>query len=588
MGGVRVVLAALVGLGWATPLVAQAPPNFVIVLADDLGHGDVGPYDHDSDPGTPDVTNTPVLDALAEEGVWMTDFYANSSVCSPSRVALMTGRHSIRSGITHAIPPGSPHGIPDWELTLPELLAPLGYRSSIVGKWHCGSAPEYWPLEHGFDEFFGILSSNNSLPLLLVHDATLVATNPPLEPLTQDFTAEAVQFIEQSVADRVPFFLYFAHTNVHTPLVVQPAFDGITGRGLLADSIFEMDWSLGQVLDTLVAEGVEQDTLVVFLSDNGACNGTTSQVQQNHPLKTEPWRWVCGSNAPFSGYKGDSSEGGLRVTFAARWPGVLPAGVTRNTLASAVDLLPTLVGLAGGALPADRVLDGEDLFAAWTHDAPRVRDELHFYSLFYGAQFGNRELRATRRGRIKQYFDPGFVATDTYDLQLDPTESSPLGDPVLAASLSDTARSFDCSLDARFTQPTAVYTSLGAPVIASSSVGCNTSSLVSDGRVSTRWETSTLGAHSLELDLGQARPVTSGVAVWGAMGPCQFSLEASLDGNEWVAVLDGEACQGGTQAFGVGRAARFFRLSLQVTAGPARLRELRFFGPPGTLESTAK
>lgn len=334
-------------------------PNLIVIVADDLGYADLGVY------GAQGIA-TPNLDRMADEGVRFTGFYSNSTICTPTRAALLTGRHSARVGLDRPIPltgPGSGDGLPAAEETLPEILRQAGYATAIVGKWHLGHQDIYNPTLHGFETWFGVPYSNdyNNGDIPLYRDTQIIEYPVDQHYLTQRYTQEAIAFIEQHTAG--PFFLYLPHTFPHVPLHVSPAFAGKSQAGLYGDVVQEIDWSVGQILAKLEELGIDQNTLVVFTSDNG------------------PWTYQgedAGSPGPFRCGKGSFFEGGVRVPFIAWWPGTIPPGHIVDDLAVTFDLFPTLLHLAGAALPADRVVDGQDIRGLLFGTGARPDDEVLF------------------------------------------------------------------------------------------------------------------------------------------------------------------------------------------------------------------
>ena len=390
MTRVALALVATLAGGCVTPggpgQNPDQPPNIVIIFTDDLGYGDLGCYGHPT-------IRTPHLDAMAAEGMKLTQFYVVSPVCSPSRAALLTGRYSIRSGVTWVLFPSSDGGIPDDEVTLAELLRDAGYATACVGKWHLGHRQRYLPTMHGFDRYFGIPYSNdmsfktnpdnsryneNSAPLPLMRGTEVIEGEPDQRLLTRRYTEEAVRFIrEQSRAGR-PFFLYLPHTMPHIPLFASDRFRGKSPRGLYGDVIEELDDSCGTILATIRQLGIERNTLVVFASDNG------------------PWlseRLAGGSAGLLSGGKGTTWEGGMRVPAIFWWPGRIAPGATRAAFGTTMDLLPTCARLAGAPLPEGRPLDGVDLSPVLVSNAPG-REPLLFY-------YYKEELHAVRKGPWK-------------------------------------------------------------------------------------------------------------------------------------------------------------------------------------------
>ena len=378
--------------------VSRAPkrdkrPNFVIIFADDLGYGDLACYGH------PTIC-TPNLDRMATEGQRWTDFYVGASVCTPSRAALLTGRLPIRSGmcsdVRRVLFPDSSGGLPQSEITLAEALRPHGYTSACIGKWHLGHLPQYLPTSHGFDYYFGLPYSNDmdrvggegreafknpkveywNVPLM--RNDQIIERPADQNTLTKRYTQEAVRFIERS-KDR-PFFLYLAHTMVHVPLFRSEQFRGKSPRGLYGDAVEEVDWSVGQILDTLRREGLGENTFVVFTSDNG------------------PWltfNLLGGSAGLLREGKGCTFEGGMREPCITWWPGTIRPAVVRE-IGCTMDLFTTIVKLAGGEVPADRIIDGLDLSPVVFASGRSPRKLVFFYR--------GRRLYAVRKGSFKAHF----------------------------------------------------------------------------------------------------------------------------------------------------------------------------------------
>jgi arylsulfatase A-like enzyme len=380
---------AFVAAVWAaSPAVLSAqeqpkrPPNVIIVYVDDLGYGDLGCF------GARKI-KTPNLDRMAKQGVRFTSFYVTQAVCSASRAALLTGKYSNRTGVLGALGPATKTGLAREHVTIAEMLKARGYATGIVGKWHLGHLPDYLPTRRGFDEYYGLPYSNDMWPrhpttkfpdLPLMEGEKVIATNPDQAKLTTDYTDRAVQFIKKN-KDR-PFFLYLAHSMPHVPLFVSERFKGKSEQGLYGDVVMELDWSVGQILQTLENLGIDGDTLVVFTSDNG------------------PWL-SYGNHAGTAGRlregKGTTWEGGVRVPFVARWPGRIPAGKTQHEPAMTIDLLPTLARLTGANLPAGK-LDGKDIGALlFAKDGAKSPQEAYFF-------YWNNELHGVRSGPWKLYF----------------------------------------------------------------------------------------------------------------------------------------------------------------------------------------
>jgi arylsulfatase A len=399
-------------------------PNFVLILCDDLGYGDLQ---------SPALA-TPNLGRLAAEGVTLSSFYATASVCSPSRAGLLTGRYPVRTLITTPLLSTydamnlvmdvlgrysyNVRGIPPDEILLSEALSRRGYRTGLVGKWHLGGEPGALPNDRGFDSFYGALWSNDDPPYAIYRDRQVAVPAPADQNvLTRDFTREAVDFI-RSNRDR-PFFLYLAHAMPHFPIHASEGFRGRSQGGLYGDAVEELDWSVGRVLDTLEELGLTGKTLVIFSSDNG------------------PW-WQ-GNPGYARGRKLLWFEGGFRVPFLARWPGVLPAGTASPAMSMNFDLFVTLLNLAGVPLPQDRIIDGKDILPTLKGEAPSPHDTLLFYD--------TRKLVGVRHERWKYYrryitdnasFWPLKQGPFLFDLETDPNESYSLveSQPGRAAELA--------------------------------------------------------------------------------------------------------------------------------------------------------
>jgi len=428
-------------------------PNIVVIVADDLGYGDLGAYGGQA-------IRTPNIDGLAAAGMRLTDFHASDSVCTPSRAGLLTGRYPKRMGLDVPLMPeemswshrltlglgvvagrlgildlaseGKATGLHHDEITLAEALRLAGYATGMVGKWHLGdyaSNPAHNPLEHGFDFYFGVPYSNDMHPFPLYQGREPVLANVDDQTiLTRRYTEEAIRFVESS-RDR-PFFLYFAHTFPHRPLHASDRFRGGSPGGLFGDTVEEIDWSVGELMSALERHGLADRTLVLFTSDNGP--------------------WYQGSPGPFRGRKGQSYEGGHRVPLVARWPGRIPAGTRSDEPATNLDVFPTCLALAGLSLPEDREVDGKSLVELLTAPGSRSPHEvLYFYH--------QGELEGIRTGSWK-YFrslnhytwplplnkQAGNLSEHTkgplpllFDLEIDAGESYDLGDrrPEIAADL---------------------------------------------------------------------------------------------------------------------------------------------------------
>jgi len=402
-----------------SPTPPPGPPNIVLILADDMGYGDLGAY------GAP-LIRTPNLDRLATEGVRMTDFRVPSALCTPSRAALLTGLYPPRTGLVGNLPSGSPtegisDGIDDDETTVAEALRERGYATAMVGKWHLGSTLPHLPTAHGFDSYFGI--SNGNQTFLLLRGTTPVQDPPGLDQITKAYTEEAVTIIRDAASDR-PFFLYLAHRSPHVPLEPAPEFLGRSAGGRYGDVVEELDWSVGEVMKAIRERGTsERSTFVLFMSDNG------------------PWLAhgeEAGSPGPFRSGKNSPYEGGVRVPAIAWWPGRYPAGRTVSEPVISLDVFPTLVAMARGQLSPARTHDGVDLTPLLSGEVTRLsgpgidgsREMLGYYF---------EHAVSLRSGRWK-LIRPGYwdLVDTLYDLQDDPSETTDLYPtrPDLAADLS--------------------------------------------------------------------------------------------------------------------------------------------------------
>jgi arylsulfatase A len=311
------------------------PPNIVFILCDDLGYGDLGSYGS--------RVHTPNLDRMAAEGVRFTNFCSADPVCSPSRAALLTGRYPTRVGVPRVFFPQDQGGLNLDETTMANMLKARQYKTMCIGKWHLGRPEQYLPTHRGFDEYFGIPYSNDMNPRVLLHNTEVVEETADLDTLTPRYTEQAVKFIEDSKS--TPFFLYMPHTYPHIPLGASSKFRGKSEEGLYGDVIQELDWSVGEVLKALKKNGLENNTLVMFSSDNGP--------------------WYQGSPGKLRGRKNTTYEGGVREPFIARWPGQIRPGRVSNALASMLDIFPTVAKLCGGKLP-EKLLDGIDIWPLLT------------------------------------------------------------------------------------------------------------------------------------------------------------------------------------------------------------------------------
>jgi arylsulfatase A len=385
----------------------DAPPNVVVIFIDDMGYADINPF------GASDYP-TPNLNQMAAEGRLFTDFVVSSAVCSASRAALMTGCYHTRVGIRGALGPKSDIGINGSETTLAEICKSKGYATAVFGKWHLGHHPKFMPIEHGFDEYYGLPYSNDMWPF---HPAALAkrARDPKAEinwsalpmiratrsdgvkivngdvqprdqeQMTREFTEHAVRFIREN-AER-PFFLYLPHPMVHVPLYAGDAFRGKSGKGIFADVVMEVDWSVGEVMLAIDEIGAEKNTLVIFTSDNG------------------PWLSYgthAGTATPLREGKGTMFEGGYREPTVMRWKGKIPAGTTCDQLCSTIDILPTVASMIGADLPSHKI-DGKDIRPLLFGDGSARSPHEAFYCYYGGGQ-----LQAVRNDRFKLVFPHSY------------------------------------------------------------------------------------------------------------------------------------------------------------------------------------
>jgi arylsulfatase A-like enzyme len=387
-------------------------PNIVLIVVDDLGYGDLGVYGGK-------VIKTLRIDRMAAEGVRMTNFYASAPVCTPSRAALLTGRYAKR---THMTLPLYPHnhpmeyflklvdryqydvtGIPEDEAVLSEILQRRGYRTGLVGKWHLGDQPGHLPNDNGFDAFYGVLYSNDTNRFAVWRDDEIVIPEPvDQSSLTQNYTGEALDFIRSN--KDTPFFLYLSHSAVHEPLFASADFLGSSAGGLYGDSVQEIDWSVGQILDKLAELGLDETTMVMFTSDNG------------------PW-WQ-GNPGGLRGRKNNIAEGGLRVPFIARWPGQLPAGATNDQLSINFDIFPTCLSSAGIPIPGDRIIDGKDMLPVLKGEVPGQHERFFYYDGPILVAVRYQHWKYQRRHMSDNGGYPLFLhGPFLFDLEKDPNES---------------------------------------------------------------------------------------------------------------------------------------------------------------------
>jgi len=384
------------------------PPNVVLIYCDDLGYGDLGSY------GSP--LRTPNLDRLAAEGIRFTHFYSGNPVCSPSRCALLTGRYPVRAGVPRVLFPLDKTGLPASEVTIAQMLKQKNYRTQCVGKWHLGHLPDFLPTTRGFDSYFGIPYSNDMNPRWLMEDTKVIEEQATLDTLTPRYTERAVKFIESSKDQ--PFFLYMPHTYPHIPLGASARFKGKSPYGIYGDVIEEIDWSVGEVMAALKRAGVENNTLVIFSSDNGP--------------------WFQGSPGKLRGRKGSTWEGGQRVPFIARFPARIPKAKVCNGIGSVMDVLPTVARLCDAALPKNPV-DGIDIWPMLSGAKQEMEREVLLYFDFNDlqcARLGKWKLHMARHN--SQVYNPAPAAG---------RQNLPLPKPELYDLTKDVDESYDVALE---------------------------------------------------------------------------------------------------------------------------------------------
>lgn len=395
-------------------------PNIVIIFCDDLGYGDLTSYGHPT-------IRTPNLDRMASEGMKFTNFYSGSPACTASRYSLLTGRYPIRSGFGWVLVPSSPRGMHPQEITLAEGLKQAGYSTAMFGKWHLGvTKSAYLPLQNGFDEFLGLPYSNDMIPpkwkdIPLIDGNDTLEHNPDQTKLTKMYTERAVDFIERKKDE--PFFLYVPYAMPHVPLMPGKAFND-SERGKYGDVVEEIDWGVGEIMKTLKAQGLAENTLVFFTSDNG------------------PWiikNERGGSSGLLRDGKGSTWEGGMRVPGIAWWPGTVEAGTIQTQRASTLDLYHTAFSLTGQYAPKDRPVDGRDISNLLNGEAMEEGEPYFYYGL-------NNRLMAVRKGAWKLHITTHSQTGKDYfegklpllfNLSIDPSEKYEISEdhPEIVAEL---------------------------------------------------------------------------------------------------------------------------------------------------------
>ncbi|SHG70251.1 sulfatase family protein [Flagellimonas flava] len=376
------------------------PPNVVLIFTDDQGYQDVGVF------GSPNI-KTPNLDKMASEGVRLTSYYSAQAVCSASRAGILTGCYPNRIGIHNALGPDNTHGINASETTLAEMLKEKGYATGIFGKWHLGHHKKFLPTRHGFDEWFGIPYSNDMWPyhpqqgpifnfpdLPLYENETVIDTLTEQSMLTTQITERSVDFIKRNTDN--PFFLYVPHPQPHVPLFVSDKFKGKSERGLYGDVIMEIDWSVGQILEALKENGLEENTIVMFTSDNG------------------PWLSYgnhAGSALPFREGKGTAWEGGQREPFIIKYPNKLEGGKVTDVPVMAIDILPTIAEWTNAKLP-EKIIDGKSIAKVFTGEQKEPVQEAYFFyyrvNEMFGVRSGKWKLYFPHRYRTMEGQEPGW------------------------------------------------------------------------------------------------------------------------------------------------------------------------------------
>jgi arylsulfatase A-like enzyme len=397
-----------------------SPPNFIVIFCDDLGYGDIGCFGSQKN-------RTPNLDSMAEQGTRFTSFYVTSGVCTPSRSSLMTACYPRRVNMHQndkglcVLFPVNKKGLNPEEITIAEVLKTQGYATACIGKWHLGDQPEFLPTRQGFDYYYGIPYSNdmggrpntNRPPLPLLRNEEVIEAPVEQDTITKRYTEETIKFIKAN-KDR-PFLVYLPHTMPHLPLHPGKAFRGRSTNGTYGDVIEELDWSVGQILDTLRELKLDSRTLVVFTSDNGATGGKGR------------------SNGPLRGHKGTTWEGGQREPCIVRRPGHVPAGEVCDELATTMDLLPTFARLAGTQPPGDRIIDGKDIWPlmAGKEGANSPHGAFYYYQVdqLQAVRSGKWKLHLPLKQKRKNWGKPTpDVPLQLYDLQADIGEKNNVAD----------------------------------------------------------------------------------------------------------------------------------------------------------------
>jgi len=410
----------------------ESPPNVVLILMDNMAYGELGSYGG----GVLRGAATPRLDALADQGLRLMNFNVEAQ-CTPSRAALMTGRYAIRSGnSTVAMGSGLPYGLTQWEYTMAEMFSDVGYTTAMYGKWHLGDREGRLPTDQGFDEWYGLANSSNEsywpdndrIPQSIrdnLKDSSVLEgrkgeTSVPVArfdlpmraQIDAEITKRTVSFIEREAESEKPFFLFLPYTQTHQPRIPHPDFKGKSGNGTWGDLLMQVDSYAGEVLDALDAQGIADNTIFIFTSDNGGDFFDDASFPG-------PWRGTY-----FTGL-----EGSLRVPFIVRWPGNVPAGSVSNEIVHEMDLLPTLAAIAGGSIPEDRIIDGVnqvDFIKGDTQISPRESVIVYVGADLFGVKWHN--WKAAFKENDVGYGSPvkDFPTPVIYDLINDPREERPI------------------------------------------------------------------------------------------------------------------------------------------------------------------
>jgi arylsulfatase A-like enzyme len=385
-------------------------PNIILIYMDDMGYGDLECYGHP-------LIKTPHINALAENGIKFTSFYAPAAVCTPSRAGLLTGRYPVRN-TPFNFGPESTTGLLPTETTIAEVLKSVGYKTAAIGKWHLGHLPQYLPTAQGFDSYYGLPYSNDMIlpwcpwlssddKLMLYKDTSAVQEiGKNQDNLTLDYTQQAISFIVENKED--PFFLYLAHSMPHLPISAAEKFRGKSAAGLYGDVIETVDWTIGELLNTLKEAKIEENTLIIFTSDNGPWHNLPERMVQDG---VKPWH--TGSAGMLRGAKATTYEGGLRVPSIMYWPKEIPPGQVNRDIVSVLDIFPTLANIAGASLPENTKIDGMNLLPLLKGNGPSPRT-----SFIYCKE---KTVQAIRKNEWKLRYTEQD-GTELYNLHLDPGE----------------------------------------------------------------------------------------------------------------------------------------------------------------------